>query len=53
MEKTTRRGFIGAIAPIGALPLISKSAEQKDWFEDIRIDRYYALQGGQYGDTGG
>lgn len=53
MEKTTRRSFIGSIAAIGALPLIGKSAEQKDWFEDILADRYYELQGGQYGDTGG
>lgn len=53
MEKTTRRNFIGAIAAIGALPLIGRSAEQDDWFEDIRIDRYYVLQGGHYGDTGG
>jgi hypothetical protein len=53
MEKTTRRNFIGAIAAIGVLPLIGKSAEQDDWFEDIRTDRYYVLQGGQYGDTGG
>jgi hypothetical protein len=53
MEKTTRRNFIGAIAAIGALPLIGKSAKQDDWFEDIRVDRYYVLQGGQYGDTGG
>lgn len=53
MEKTTRRNFIGAIAAIGALPLIGKSAEQKDWFEDIQVDRYYVLQGGPYGDTGG
>ena len=53
MEKTTRRNFIGAIAAIGALPLIGKSDKQDDWFEDIRVDRYYVLQGGQYGDTGG
>lgn len=53
MEKTTRRNFIGAIAAIGALPLMGKSAKQDDWFEDIRVDRYYVLQGGQYGDTGG
>lgn len=51
--KTTRRNFIGAIAAIGALPLIGKSTEQDDWFEDIRVDRYYVLQGWQYGDTGG
>ena len=53
MEKTTRRNFIGAIAAIGALPLIGKSAKQDDWFEDIRVDRYYELHGGHYGDTGG
>lgn len=53
MENTTRRNFIGVIAAIGALPLIGKSAKQDDWFEDIRVDRYYVLQGGQYGDTGG
>lgn len=52
-NKTTRRGFIGSIAAFGALPLIGKSSEQKDWFEDIRVDRYYVLQGGHYGDTGG
>lgn len=49
-NKITRRGFIGSIAAFGALPLIGKG---KDWFEDIRVDRYYVLQGGQYGDTGG
>lgn len=53
MEKTTRRNFIGAIAAIGALPLIGRLPEQDDWFEDILADRYYELQGGQYGDTGG
>ena len=51
--KTTRRNFIGAIAAIGALSLIGRSVEQDDWFEDIRVDRYYELQGGHYGDTGG
>lgn len=53
MEKTTRRNFIGAIAAIGALPLMGKTGKQDDWFEDIRVDRYYELQGGPYGDTGG
>ena len=53
MEKTTRRNFIGAIAAIGALPLIGRSSKQDDWFEDVRIDRYYVLQGWEYGDTGG
>ena len=53
MEKTTRRNFIGVIAAIGALPLIGKSAKQDDWFEDICVDKYYDLQGGHYGDTGG
>ncbi len=46
---TTRRAFIGSIAAFGALPLIGKD----DWFDDIRVDRYYDLHGGPYGDTGG
>lgn len=50
---TTRRSFIGAIAAVGALPLIGKSAEQDVWFQDIRVDWYYVLQGGEYKDTGG
>lgn len=49
----TRRDFIGSIAAFGTLPLIGKFAEYDDWFEDICIDRYYVLQGGHYGDTGG
>ena len=50
---TTRRGFIGSIAAIGALPLIGKSVEQDDRFQDIRVDRYYVVKGGSYGSTGG
>ena len=55
---TTRRDFIGAFTSTIAIPLtgfaiqINKRVDE-DWFEDIRIDRYYTLQGGQYGDTGG
>lgn len=50
---TTRRDFIGAMAAVGALPLIGESAERDGRFQDIRVDRYYELQGGHYGDTGG
>ena len=48
----TRRNFIGSIIAISALPVIG-NVKLDDWFEDIRVDRYYILQGGQYGDTGG
>lgn len=56
----TRRDFIfGAIATVAVAPLdgfashtIGKSPID-DAFEDIGVDRYYILQGGQYGDTGG
>ena len=48
----TRRNFIGTIAAISALPVIG-NVKLDDWFEDIRIDRYYVLQGGPYSDTGG
>ena len=55
---TTRRDFIGAFTSAIAIPItgfaipMNKRADE-DWFEDIRIDRYYMFQGGQYGDTGG
>lgn len=45
----TRRNFVGSLVATMAIPAIGKD----DWFEDIRVDRYYTLQGGQYGDTGG
>ena len=54
----TRRDFIGTFTSAIAIPLtgfaipMNKRVDE-DWFEDIRIDRYYMLQGGQYGDTGG
>ena len=48
---TTRREFIfGAIATTAIVPFTGLADEV---FEDIRVDRYYVLQGGQYGDTGG
>lgn len=55
---TTRRDFIGAFTSTIAIPLTGFAIPMnrrvdEDWFEDIRIDRYYMLQGGQYGDTGG
>ena len=54
----TRKDFIGAFTSAIAIPLtgfaipMNKRVDE-DWFEDIRIDRYYILQGGQYGETGG
>ncbi len=60
MDKTTRREFIfGAVAVAAIVPFAggtSDVAEQPitdEVFEDIRVDRYYILKGGQYGDTGG
>ena len=48
---TTRREFIfGAVATTAIIPFAGIADEV---FEDIRTDRYYELQGGQYGDTGG
>ena len=46
----TRRNFVGSLVATMAIPAIGKN---DDWFEDIRVDRYYVLQGGQYEDTGG
>ena len=46
----TRRNFMGSLVATMAIPAIGKN---DDWFEDIRVDRYYVLQGGPYGDTGG
>ena len=46
----TRRNFVGSLVATMAIPAIGKN---DDWFEDIRVDRYYMLQGWQYGDTGG
>lgn len=48
----TRRNFVGAIAATLAIPSIGV-AESNDWFEDLKVDRYYTLQGGPYKDTGG
>ena len=58
--ETTRRDFMfGAIATATVAPLVGLASHTigksttDDAFEDIRVDRYYTLQGGQYGDTGG
>lgn len=52
--KTTRRNFIGTLAGVIAVPAIgSATKKKKDEFQDIRVDRYYILKGGQYKDTGG
>lgn len=51
MNTTTRRKFIfGAVATTAIAPFAGAA---DDTFEDIRVDRYYDLHGGQYGDTGG
>ena len=47
----TRRNFVGSLAATMAIPAIGQKND--DWFEDIRVDRYYVIQGGAYGDTGG
>lgn len=49
---TTRRNFVGAIAAALAIPSIG-TAESNDWFEDLKVDRYYTLQRGPHKDTGG
>ena len=51
MDMITRRGFIGSLAACGAASALGSSLGKP--FEDIRTDRYYTLQGGPYGDTGG
>lgn len=38
----TRRSFMGAVAAALAIPSIG-IAESNDWFEDLRVDRYYTL----------
>ena len=53
MENTTRRNFIGTLAGVIAVPAIGSSIKRKDEFQDIRVDWYYVLQGGEYKDTGG
>ena len=54
MMKTTRRNFIGTLAGVIAVPTFGLATKKKkDEFQDIRVDRYYVLKGGQYKDTGG
>lgn len=53
---TSRRNFIGGLTAVMALPPtigICGDAQSEDWFQDIRVDRYYDLKGGPYKDTGG
>ena len=51
MNTTTRREFIfGTVATTAITPFVGIAGEV---FEDIRVDRYYDLHGGPYGDTGG
>lgn len=51
--KTTRRNFIGTLAGVIAMPAIGSATKKEDEFQDIRVDRYYILRGGQYKETGG
>jgi len=53
MMKTTRRNFIGTLAGVIAVPAIGSEIKKEEEFQDIRVDRYYILKGGQYKDTGG
>ena len=49
-----RRGFIGSLTAAVLMPSAGSAlALPEDWFEDLRPDRYYTLQGGPYKDTGG
>ncbi len=51
MDGMTRREFIfGAVATTAIVPFAGIAGEV---FDDIRVDRYYVLHGGQYGDIGG
>ena len=50
----TRRDFLVSLAAAAVLPSAGSAlALPDDWFEDLRPDRYYTLQGGHFGDTGG
>ena len=49
---TTRREFLFGAAATTAI-VVPFAGIAGEVFEDIRVDRYYMLQGGQYGDTGG
>ena len=47
----TRRDFISSLTACGATAAFGLSKTEKQ-FEDIRVDRYYVLQGWEYKDTG-
>lgn len=49
---TTRRDFISSLIVCGATAAFGLPKVEKQ-FEDIRVDRYYVLQGWEYKDTGG
>ena len=48
----TRRDFISSLIACGATVAFGLPKAEKQ-FEDIRVDRYYVLQGWEYKDTGG
>lgn len=48
----TRRDFISSLIACGATAAFGLPKAEKQ-FEDIRVDRYYMLQGWEYKDTGG
>lgn len=50
---TTRKEFIAALTATGISTVFGVDKKKKDEFQDIRVDRYYVLHGGQYGSTGG
>ena len=50
----SRRDFLASLAAAAVLPSAgSVLTGHGAWFEDLRSDRYYELQGGPYKDTGG
>ena len=59
MNKTRRDFIFGAVATTAIAPFAGVASDKVEQliadgvFEDIRVDRYYEIQGGQYGDTGG
>ena len=50
---TTRKEFIAALTAAGISTVFGVDKKKKEEFQDIRVDRYYVLKGGQYKDTGG
>ena len=57
-KNMTRRNFIGSLFSAVPLSIVGdslswKNVTDENRFEDLMVDRYYVLQGGQYKDTGG